>query len=215
MAAAAAPELRLATRLLLQTVDAASLLVGHHGERVMTGRALIAYVCFLRAEDSSPAPSTDSNSLVIQRAARAVLDAPLLFEDIEGQKQKRWTVGKFQDASVLVVPQATLAGKLKNKRLQYHAGYPKAAAEEAYGEFVRLLRAGLDSTAVVESKIEGVDRPKTGAGAAQLERFPWLLDDANEVDVTLSDSRVQAGTYGHQQSLRMDCPGPYTHSFEF
>lgn len=56
---------------------------------------------------------------------------------------------------ILVIPQATLGGKLKGKALQYHGLVSKPVGEELFSEFVGKLKESLESGGHVSSGVYG------------------------------------------------------------
>ena len=49
---------------------------------------------------------------------------------------------------VLVIPQATLGGRVKGKAMQYHANVEKVLGEDLYSEFVELCRQTVEKNPV-------------------------------------------------------------------
>jgi len=96
---------------------------------------------------------------------------------------------------ILVIPQATLAGKLKGKSVQYHTQVAKADGLQLYTRFHNQIRAcfALEEVLVLDGNGVNDERGVT----------------------TASGRRIFNGTYGNRQALKLDSYGPYTHMFEF
>jgi len=98
------------------------------------GRGMVVFVCFkqgAREEDAA-------------KAAEVALAAKLC--EVVGESKRVSVVDALGE--VLVVPQATLGGKLKGKALQYHGNVNKDEGEALYAHFVATLSSRL---AVVRS----------------------------------------------------------------
>ncbi|CAD5121249.1 DgyrCDS9781 [Dimorphilus gyrociliatus] len=97
------------------------------GVFVNIDRGLIIYICFLRG-------ITDEK---IEKLARSVLQAKLS-ENYESG-------GKLQNilqinGDVLIIPQATLGGKLKGKSMQYHTNLSKTEGLDVYNKFIDICK---------------------------------------------------------------------------
>jgi len=116
----------------------------HSSSIVKIGRGIVIYVCFMKDASSETVEKmintvafvklskTDDNKLV------SVLDLP---------------------GSILIVPQATLGGKLKGKRMQYHGNIEKTVGLALYKAFVEgcksILHKHNGNKVSVESGIYG------------------------------------------------------------
>ncbi|XP_068016435.1 D-aminoacyl-tRNA deacylase 2 isoform X2 [Melanerpes formicivorus] len=128
--AAARPAL---ARALLQQCVSARLQVkppehGSEAEWVEIQRGLVIYICFFKGADEDLVPKIVSTLLSVKLSETesgeyiSVLDLP---------------------GDVLIVPQATLGGKLKGRRMQYHANIEKEKGLELYAQFVTLCEKEL------------------------------------------------------------------------
>src|SRR3989338_5668906 len=100
---------------LAPRIDCASLLVASQPRvsRVVAGKAIVVLFCFKKSSSDSPCGGKVED--VLSKAVRAVVDSPLLFHlsDEDASVGSRAALSSMPDCGVLVVPQATLAGKLK------------------------------------------------------------------------------------------------------
>jgi D-Tyr-tRNAtyr deacylase len=143
----------MVVRVLLQQAASASLQLppedGAEGE-VRTvggsapGQATVCFVCFLK----------EATEEAVRKAARAVMSVRLTEPEAGGRR----TSLAAGPGEVLVVPQATLGGRLKGSGVQYHGNIEPAAGGELYRLFLGELEGGL-----------GRDRVRAGRyGARQL-----------------------------------------------
>ncbi|NWJ10469.1 DTD2 deacylase, partial [Crypturellus undulatus] len=95
-------------------------------------RGLVVYICFFKGADEDLVPKIVNTLLNVQLSENesgkyvSVLDLP---------------------GSVLIVPQATLGGKLKGKRMQYHTNIEKEKGFELYSQFVALFEKEMAANA--------------------------------------------------------------------
>ncbi|NWX81625.1 DTD2 deacylase, partial [Nothoprocta ornata] len=86
-------------------------------------RGLVIYICFFKGADEDLIPKIVNMLLNVQLSENesgkyvSVLDLP---------------------GNVLIIPQATLGGKPKGKRMQYHTNIEKEKGFELYSQFVSL-----------------------------------------------------------------------------
>ncbi|XP_069640123.1 D-aminoacyl-tRNA deacylase 2 [Haliaeetus albicilla] len=134
MAAAARPAL---ARALLQQCLSARLQVkaperGCEAEWVEIQRGLVIYICFFKGADEDLVPKIVNMLLNVKLSENesskyvSVLDLP---------------------GDVLIIPQATLGGKLKGRKMQYHANIEKEKGLELYSQFVTLCEKELAANA--------------------------------------------------------------------
>ena len=107
---------------------------------------------------------------------------------------------KKNDASIvdingdlMLVPQASIGGKLKGKVIQYHANVAKDEGAELYHALVRTLKRSVTGERIPVE--EGGEGSGAADGAGGIRRFAY-------------------GTYGNQQVLDMTSAGPFTHIIE-
>ncbi|KAG7255724.1 hypothetical protein CRUP_011753 [Coryphaenoides rupestris] len=96
--------------------------------RLQIGRGLVIYVCFFKGATEDMLPKMVS-SLLNQR----------LCEGPSGGLVSVLEAG----GSVLVVPQATLGGRVKGRAMQYHGNIGKEEGLQLYSRFVSLCQAQL------------------------------------------------------------------------
>ncbi|NXN16572.1 DTD2 deacylase, partial [Indicator maculatus] len=120
-------------RALLQQCVSARLQVkppehGSEAEWVEIQRGLVIYICFFKGADEDLVPKMVNTLLNVKLSENesgeylSVLDLP---------------------GDVLIIPQATLGGKLKGKKMQYHANIEKEKGLELYSQFVTLCEKEL------------------------------------------------------------------------
>lgn len=192
----------MSLRVVAQAVDRASLLVDNVARYVDIEAGVLLYVAFL-------AGCTED---VVRNAVATIVSSKVFLlgvdrcadEEAKAQGGSRAKPSALVDStsdSVLVVPQATLAGKLKGKVMQYHQQIDKAEGARLYRLFCFELAAALlpqvAKTAVDEHAADAFANGFTRDAAASNQR------------------QVLWGTYGNRQGLKIDSPGPFTHTFEF
>ncbi|XP_075610151.1 D-aminoacyl-tRNA deacylase 2 [Balearica regulorum gibbericeps] len=120
-------------RALLQQCVSARLQVkpperGAEAEWVEIQRGLVIYICFFKGADEDLIPKIVNMLLNVKLSENgsgeyvSVLDLP---------------------GDVLIIPQATLGGKLKGRKMQYHANIEKEKGLELYSQFVTLCEKEL------------------------------------------------------------------------
>ncbi|XP_045172162.2 D-aminoacyl-tRNA deacylase 2-like [Mercenaria mercenaria] len=115
-------------RVILQQCLSAKLMIQprtdtQEEQHVEIGRGLIVYICFLKG-------ATDD---MVERMVKTVLTACLS----ETETDKLVSVLDLP-GDVLIIPQATLGGNLKGKRMQYHRNINKEDGLNLYSKFVQL-----------------------------------------------------------------------------
>ncbi|ORC93742.1 Chain A, Structural Analysis Of A Probable Eukaryotic D-Amino Acid Trna Deacylase [Trypanosoma theileri] len=175
-------------RVVLQSIAKGSILVDNAERYVNVGRGMIVYIAFL----------DDIDDTALQRAVTTIMTAkvlqrPSLEEKEEGSSQFITSLEEWRDADILVVPQATLGGKLKGRNVQFHSLVNKTRGLELFSRFCQLLR-----------EARGIDTNTVDANGSPLETIA-------SVDGSCSASRVINGTYGNRQGLRFESDGPLSH----
>ncbi|XP_077179145.1 D-aminoacyl-tRNA deacylase 2 [Paroedura picta] len=115
-------------RVLLQQCLHARLQVqppdfGSEAEWVEIHRGLIIYVCFFKG----------ANEEIIPKMVNTLLNVKLS-ENEDGEYVSIVDL----PGSILIIPQATLGGKLKGRSMQYHNNSEKEIGMELYSQFVTL-----------------------------------------------------------------------------
>ena len=111
-------------RVIAQRVDAASLLVDNVDKWVTIRSGVVLYVSFLQGATME----------TVDLAVTSLTTAKIFAFDAPAEGESRAPVVSIADrrCDVLIVPQATLAGKLKAKGVQYHGQCPKEDALTLY-----------------------------------------------------------------------------------
>ena len=117
-------------RIILQSVERASLLVDNVDEWVHIGRGIIVYLSFLKG----------STREMATKAVGEIVGAKIFPSVDMDLTRGRAVKAGAQGWDFLVVPQATLAGKIKGKQAQYHAQLDKEEGAELYTFFCSALR---------------------------------------------------------------------------
>ena len=127
----------MCVRLLVQQVVSAKLVLPGDTE-IRIGKGVVVFVCFLKGVTED----------LVRKAGRVVMTVKLS----EGEEEEG---GKRVDVltaggEVLVVPQATLGGKLKGNSLQYHHNVKPVEGAELYRVFCEVLREGREEEGMVK-----------------------------------------------------------------
>lgn len=174
-------------RLIGQCVDRATLLVDNVSKTVSIGKGVVVYVCFLAG----------ANDTAVDQAIVSLLQSKIFHlgprNDEEESRPKPFSIAETP-SDVLVVPQATLAGKIKGKCVQYHGQVGKDEGLRLYKRFVSGIRGTL---------APGIDLASYDPNG--------LLHDSPSSD---SQRLILNGTYGNRQGLQIDAYGPFTHLIE-
>jgi len=114
--------------------------------------------------------------------------------------------------SVLIVPQASLAGKPKSKDVQYHNLTNKDEGFELYKNFIQLFQQASENKVKTSSKQE--ESEPTENKDNQIED-KGKQPEENKPKEKVGAFVVKNGTYGNRQGLKFSSGGPFTHLFEF
>lgn len=194
-------------RVVAQRVTKAALLVDNVSRYVTIGDGVVLHVALLAGVDE---PAIDAAVKQIVQSRVFILPpigatdeqrAAVTSTDGTAATRPKPVAIVESDCDVLVVPQATLAGKMKGKVVQYHGQAAKDVAQSLYDLFCRQLRAALlpPGLAALPCDVNGCLMESNGA--------------VDEVDKNRR-RRVWNGTYGNRQALELSSPGPFTHLFE-
>ncbi|XP_070578342.1 D-aminoacyl-tRNA deacylase 2-like [Ptychodera flava] len=109
-------------------------------EFVEVNRGIIVYVCFMKGASQD----------IVEKMVKAVLNVKL------SQSDNGKTVSVLDlPGDVLIVPQATLGGKLKGKVMQYHSNIGKDEGLKLYSSFVQKTQIEVENNAKsIESKCQ-------------------------------------------------------------
>eukprot|EP00047_Mylnosiga_fluctuans_P015535 m.47366 g.47366 ORF g.47366 m.47366 type:complete len:167 (-) comp5973_c0_seq2:104-604(-) len=134
MADAAAQPTGPFCKIVVQQANTATLQVDPEQDRWVTvGPGLIVFVAFQKGASAE----------LFSKIAKALLTVKLCLGDT--------VTGVGGD--LLIVPQATLGGKLKGKQLQYHGNMDKADGQQMFLDFVAHVRA--EVAAINDKRPEG------------------------------------------------------------
>eukprot|EP01064_Diplonema_japonicum_P017482 TRINITY_DN2560_c0_g1_i1.p2 TRINITY_DN2560_c0_g1~~TRINITY_DN2560_c0_g1_i1.p2 ORF type:complete len:163 (+),score=40.88 TRINITY_DN2560_c0_g1_i1:43-531(+) len=120
----------MAMRVVLQSVERASLLVDNVDKWVDIKRGIVVFVSFLK----------EANQEIALKAANDVCKAKIFPHVADDLSRLRAAPLLGEDWDVMIIPQATLAGKIKGKQAQYHAQYNKEEGEKLYQFFCETVR---------------------------------------------------------------------------
>ena len=166
-------------RVVAQAVDSATLLVDNVARTVAIGRGSVVYLSFLET-----APQEQ-----VRQAAQSLLRCNIFVFDLHSEQRSSSVSIIDAKCEVLVVPQASLAGKWKGKSVQYHGQAPKSDGKEMYATFCSALRQEL------QPEVDEKALNENGEGAP--------------------GTKVMNGSYGNRQALHLVSSGPQTHFLEF
>ncbi|NWR57040.1 DTD2 deacylase, partial [Bucorvus abyssinicus] len=91
-------------------------------------RGLVIYICFFKGADEDLVPKI-VNTLLNVKLSENECGEHVSILNLPGD--------------VLIIPQATLGGKLKGRKMQYHANIEKEIGLELYSQFVSLCEKEL------------------------------------------------------------------------
>eukprot|EP00388_Colpodella_angusta_P028733 GDKK01013905.1.p1 GENE.GDKK01013905.1~~GDKK01013905.1.p1 ORF type:complete len:200 (+),score=2.22 GDKK01013905.1:62-661(+) len=187
------------TRIIAQAANTATLLIDNISQTVcMPSPGIILYVAFLKGATMDD----------VGRAVRDVITAKVFplqsnidfwkrpqsneesaNESAADERPKPMALIDCPQANVMIIPQATLAGKLKAKAIQYHGQCDKSDADNLFYAFCAQIRGELG--------LKG-EFNKNGVAAMPNANVRTVLN----------------GTFGNRQGLDMSSSGPFTHVFE-
>lgn len=179
-------------RVIIQAVDQASILVDNERKYVRTGRGVLIYVAFIN--DQSAVTGEEE----VQRAVNTLLDTKI-FPHLSPERMNTspQSLRECPAADIMIVPQASLAGKIKGHAVQFHRLPDKSEGLRLYNHFCHLVRIARD---VNEDEVDTNGSPLAGGVPSE----GWLKNQA----------RVVSGTFGNRQGLRFESEGPFTHTFD-
>jgi D-Tyr-tRNAtyr deacylase len=129
----------LSFRAVVMRCDACSLLVDNKDEWIHIGAGFVIGLCFLRG--------AAANGDTVRKAVQTFMSLPIGEKEGQGSGKLAGTPCTIAQAGaneIMVVPQASLAGKMKNKRMQYHNACKKDLGEELYHDFAEMLAQELE-----------------------------------------------------------------------
>ena len=212
-------------RIVAQAANSASLLIDNVAERVvMPTTGVLLYLSFL-GETTAEHVATAVSAVASVKVFNHLDGIPV----VEGQRSKPQSIAEVPACNVLIIPQATLAGKPKGKQVQYHAQCDKVKGEELYYLFCKQLRDALIPDAaqysfdrngrLVGDKMAHSEAPRgdDGKGAADKATVEYskaldgtVQSEANgRTDVQNPDERRESGSSAPQPLLRLVLNGTY------
>ncbi|CUG92346.1 tyrosine deacylase, putative [Bodo saltans] len=194
----------MSLRVVAQHVTSAQLLVDNVSRYVSIGAGVVFYLAFLKG-CTDETVKTAVSSLVTTKIFLLNVDR-VADEETKAQggpRAKPNALAETPFGDVLVVPQATLAGKAKGKVVQYHQQIEKDEGLRLYQLFVGEL-----SSALLLGDAAAAERDANGC-------FAPLPSSTTIDESTLRRRQVLFGTYGNRQGLQLVSDGPFSHSFEF
>uniref|UniRef100_A0A6B2LMN5 D-aminoacyl-tRNA deacylase n=1 Tax=Arcella intermedia TaxID=1963864 RepID=A0A6B2LMN5_9EUKA len=116
-------------RLVLQEIQSAKLLVDNKDEWVSVEAGLVVYICFL----SNPIWTNEATTKeTIKKMVSPIFQLSTQWREEEKKKRPIEEVG----GDILIIPQASLGGKIKQKNLQFHGLIDKPRGLELYQQFI-------------------------------------------------------------------------------
>lgn len=116
-------------RVVVQQCISASL--RHPGDKEeeasQIGKGIVVYVCFLQGASESIIPKMVQTVLNVKLSESADGGDLVSVKDVQG--------------SILIVPQASLGGKVKGRKIQYHRNCEKTLASQLFTDFVLLCKS--------------------------------------------------------------------------
>jgi D-Tyr-tRNAtyr deacylase len=206
-----------AVRLVLQRVNSASLLVDNISRRVSMQKGIVCHLAFFDGANENHILKAVKLITESKLFAFEFPPPPPSYNnnknnnnDNDDQKEETKNVSSavvvnarpkpislLDDATInlMIVPQASIAGRIKGKVAQYHAQCAKDQAQDLYTLFISSLRKIL--------------LPVVAEGILD-QNGEVILGDEEEKKINLP-RKVLNGSYGNIQALNLDSPGPMTH----
>ncbi|XP_068202454.1 D-aminoacyl-tRNA deacylase 2 [Palaemon carinicauda] len=123
----------LTGRLVIQQCLSASLklpgIEGREPELVEVRRGMVVFVCFLN----------QASEATVEKLVKHIIDIRLS----ENETSRRVSICDVQ-GDILIIPQATLGGKLKGKAMQYHNNVDKNVGEALYHKLCHGVRTAVE-----------------------------------------------------------------------
>ncbi|XP_048339277.1 D-aminoacyl-tRNA deacylase 2 isoform X1 [Sphaerodactylus townsendi] len=110
-------------------------------------RGLIIYICFLKGASEEIIPKMDSKGLWWEGTPYTLKINTLLNVKLSETEDGKYVSIVDLAGSILIIPQATLGGKLKGRNMQYHSNIEKEIGMELYSQFVTLCEQELVANA--------------------------------------------------------------------
>eukprot|EP00026_Physarum_polycephalum_P017589 Phypoly_transcript_18858.p1 GENE.Phypoly_transcript_18858~~Phypoly_transcript_18858.p1 ORF type:complete len:165 (+),score=12.60 Phypoly_transcript_18858:93-587(+) len=112
-------------RIVIQQVENADLLVDNVDKWEHIDKGIIIYVCFLQAMVVSD----------VEKIVKDILESNIAYSAIAQKLIPPLSAG----SDIMIIPQASMAGKIKDKKLQFHTLVGKADGQIIYETFVKTV----------------------------------------------------------------------------
>jgi len=119
---------------VFQRVLKATLLINNVDKYVSIGKGVILYVSILKNTTQEDVRKAINNILQCKGICH-----PVILND----KEEAVSIADSKECDVLVIPQASMSGKIKGKQIQYHSLIEKTSGEKIYLEFCDLISKGI------------------------------------------------------------------------
>ncbi|KAH3759806.1 D-aminoacyl-tRNA deacylase 2 [Pelomyxa schiedti] len=188
-------------------------------------RGIIVYVCFLKSA------TTES----VHRAVEAISSAQICFNPVTNGNESIIAV----KGDVMIIPQASMAGKLKSNVAQYHSLIEKQSGLRLFNEFISSFSSSISAQSHICATTPATPSPKPTSSSEPIIETTTTSSETTASTSSTSEPQAAAtttttaaattelhhppaktvvlvsGTYGNRQRLRMTSSGPYTHIFDF
>ena len=201
-------------KIVIQHCNSAQLLTNNVDQYVQINKGAILYVCFLKGITQK----------VVEKAVKE-LRSGKIFRETAGDGTSAGAskpVTLFDvGCDLLVIPQASIAGKLKSKTLQHHNQVDKVTGKEMWQFFLTNLASSFsDASAPKPEKPTPPEDPSKQATISILgeKEGENPLEGCNGfvLPSQKNPERILAfGTYGNRQGLKFESDGPFTLVFEW
>ncbi|NXT02775.1 DTD2 deacylase, partial [Jacana jacana] len=110
-------------------------------------RGLVIYICFFKGADEDLVPKIVYCSYTLTLILFLLAFNTLLNVKLSENESGEYVSVLELPGDVLIIPQATLGGKPKGKKMQYHANIEKEKGLELYSQLVALCEEELAASA--------------------------------------------------------------------
>jgi D-aminoacyl-tRNA deacylase len=199
-----------AIRMVLQRVNTAALLVDNISRRVVLKNQGI--ICHIAMFDGV-------NETHIPKAVKLITESKLYAFGTVGENAARpKPISLVEDptVSLMIIPQASIAGRVKGKTAQYHSQCSKDIAQDLYNLFISSLRKALLPAEILDKlDVNGELIAENNNNTAKEDN----INDDDQAEGKNIEKKKQPelpryvlnGTYGNTQALSFDSSGPMTH----
>mmetsp|Transcript_21634 Transcript_21634/g.29721 ORF Transcript_21634/g.29721 Transcript_21634/m.29721 type:complete len:210 (+) Transcript_21634:110-739(+) len=201
-------------RVVLQHCRSAELLVDNQSRYVRIGPGIIIYVCFFKGISEK----------IVEQAAKEILTSKIYREfagDGTAATATKPVNIQSSNCDLLVIPQASIAGKLKGKSLQHHQQIDKETGQIMWENFISSLGKGLPPMATIRGETQQVSNEQGGLIQSWPPSSSLSIRECNgfEFEDGQKENRTRRllafGTYGNRQGLNFASDGPFTLVFDW